>query len=81
MDGRAMVAIVATVVLVVGIGAVVKYGQPWGGLLAGLGIAGWVGLIGTRVPTWELHDGADAHEPIELGDFLKENAEDLVHEA
>ncbi len=78
MDRRATVAFLAMVAVVVGIGLIVRYAQPWGGLLVGVGIAGWVALLGTQFPEGEFHEMVDETPPIELVEFLNAKTEESV---
>ena len=70
MDQRAMVALFGTLAVAVGIGLVAKYSQPWGGLLVAGGIGGWIALLGSRLPRWEVHDGFQESPPAELVTFM-----------
>lgn len=57
MDRRAKVGIWATVAIVVGVVLVARFGQPFGGFAASLGIAGWVALYGTsHLAEWDHRD-------------------------
>ncbi len=78
MDKRATVAFWAMVAVVVGVGLIVHYAQPWGGLLVGAGIAGWIALLGTQFPQWDLHDAVAENPPIELVTFMKTSTDETV---
>jgi hypothetical protein len=78
MDSRLSAAILSMIAVVAGVSLIVTLGQAWGGLLVGLGIAGWIFLWGTRDAGWDGYDLTPADPPEELVGFLGQPSDNGV---
>lgn len=79
MDLRALVGYLGLVAIAGGIVLVAHYAEAWGGLVVAGGVGGWVALLGSRYPHWELHDGVHESPPTELVTFMSSGVGSVLH--